>query len=1546
MKPIAAQTPQAYFKELSLLGQKWGVEFPLRGDKAGFAFPLLEGAEKLLAGGPGPGPEAAGAFLRLTSRPEFLRDLGSPERLARWAETCFALIRRINYSLRDLFEDRAGEAPGRIFIQDMSISSGRNWTYETVSRHVRNMAGALFALADGDGAVPRVAIFAENHAQGAFVDLACLFHDILVSPLNPHFDPGNVVQIFDALGINLAIADDAARVSILREARRLTARPFRIVVTNPDLKAETGADVFLDEFARGLDVRDIDARLEKRRRFRLDEVATVMFTSGSTGRPKGVSFSPYNLMAKRFARAAALPEVGRDEVFLSFLPLYHTFGRYLELQGTIFWRGTYVLAGNPSAETLFSLFPRIRPTGFISVPVRWVQLHEKCLEAVDAAAPGTKDRDAVRQVVGPRLSWGLSAAGHLDARVFRFFESHGIGISSGFGMTEATGGITMTPPGRYIDESQGFPLPGLTARLLDSGELQVSGHYVARYLADKGPGDFIDFPSDPKTDYWLSTGDIFRRRTEGDYQIVDRIKDIYKNNRGQTIAPRKVEDKFLGVPGIKRTFLVGDGRPHNVLFIIPDYEDRVLADALSPENAREYYRRIVTAANLGLAPYERVVNFALLPRDFDPSLGEITPKGSFNRKKITAAFGAEIEALYSRNAVELRVKNEQVRIPLWVFRDLGILDDEIISGKAELRDVNRGRSLVLERGREVGFWRIGDLEYEIPGGTIDLGLFARQPLLWAGNPSLAAFAPCKEGWDLPLEPATGRLALPPRKKTNSSSRTAGPSLPAVREERLKRLHELLATVLFAAEIPPDEAMIELERLFNTSDLIRGRLRALARHPLEKIRCWAYRLLFLDEPNVDYSRLLPAFVESGLSFLNRDSIDEIVSSPMGQGRFDALRKRMRAYRETMSWPAGAVTRRQFERIFRLFVDLARRQPDYYGPVRAEFSSWILLRKDSVLAASAEKHLIRLNGDFRRRFRRSSCQTGAGVRTPALDPMFDDSLDPGEAVRVGKILADPSFLAESVRLTYKDADFDPRTSAVEGLWVSRIYNAPRRSTYRIGINTNDRRHFDLKLVLPDGRQDKAEREANLWSAVLADYPEGDRVLPPLGSMRTDSGAVSWRHIGDLTVWEKIRDFAGRRTVDSPLPVPSVWRKLFIEALAAIFRAWSMSGFRMIPGRVSPVNIIVPELDFQDDTVLASLDGCRESAGPISLVRPMVDNFFRRAAAHYPWCLDHLDLDWIFDAAYDALGRERAAGFFAELQAALDAAPVPSLPGQDLAVRLRRYRAEFDRTYFLPMPAQNAVDAYREWLSADPLAPSRDRERKVLDLHRRYRLERFPEIVRYYLYRHTYFSGRNERLETVFDRLLARMNEHPEDPAVQRIELSDLQSALRDERDRRVYSRMVFPRLEPDRKLDVVALGEEGSRRVVIQSTLTDRRGRNYVFGETVDPAEIGQIYRLLFKANYPKLVSQQDLHFVLKDAQDRIVGGLCYRRMSGTVAFIDSIVVTSNLKASGLGGAAVDDFCARMAGQGVRIVMTHLYLPGFFIRRGFKLDKRWGALVKSM
>ena len=170
-----------------------------------------------------------------------------------------------------------------------------------------------------------------------------------------------------------------------------------------------------------------------------------MYTSGTTDEPKGIVFTQENIVTKRFARALALPDFSCDDIFLCFLPLYHTFGRYFELLGSIFWGATYTFAESPYFKSLLKDFSLIKPSIFISVPKRWIQL----MQHTDSIKPVSDGKDheihnIVNKITGENLKYGLSAAGYLDPDVFRFFQSNGINLLSGYGMTEATGGITVS----------------------------------------------------------------------------------------------------------------------------------------------------------------------------------------------------------------------------------------------------------------------------------------------------------------------------------------------------------------------------------------------------------------------------------------------------------------------------------------------------------------------------------------------------------------------------------------------------------------------------------------------------------------------------------------------------------------------------------------------------------------------------------------------------------------------------------------------------------------------------------------------------------------------------------------------------------------------------------------------------------------------------------------------------------------------------------------------------------------------------------------------
>ncbi|MCX8160374.1 MAG: GNAT family N-acetyltransferase [Candidatus Saccharicenans sp.] len=1486
-------------------------------------------------------PAVARSYLTLTSRSSFLSQLGYPERCRDWAETCFSLIQRFSYGLLDLFEDRVKENPEHVLFIDLSEGRSDRWTYAEIASYLKLLAGSFYLMSGSEE--PRVAIFSENHLDTACCDLACLFYDILVAPLNSNFSLDNLELIFNRLRFNLVVTDSPERLRLLAALRQKTGLNFEILSTRRFEISGIRAEL-LGERVRSINPAQVDGLLGSRRRRPLDEVCTVMFTSGSTGQPKGVSFSGYNLISKRFARAAALPEVGDDEVLLAFLPLYHTFGRYFELLGSIFWRGTYVFSGNPSVDTLLSLFPKINPTGLVSVPIRWLQIYERCLEEAGKTSQARERQEAVRSVIGTRLRWGISAAGYLDPRVFHFFEGQGVKLVSGFGLTEATGGLTMTPPGQYLDNTQGLPLPGVDLRLSAEGELLARGHYIARYLEEIGPGDRIPYPQSPETDYWLRTGDVFRLLPNGYYQIVDRIKDIYKNNRGQTIAPRKVEDKFKGVPGIKNTFLVGDGRPFNILLIVPDNNCPELREALGREGQTEYYKRIIEAANLDLAPYERIINFALLDRDFSREKGELTAKGSFNRKNIVANHSELIESLYRKNYLEIETDDFRLKIPFWLIRDLGLLEGDFKFEDGRLIDRSRSLSLEVAASLKKGSYRLGDLVYEIPDGLIDLGIFARQPYLWCGNQSLADFLPVKEGWDTVHPGVSLRVKLPGDSDIQKPVHPASPK--GVTDPSLLRLHQLITELYFGSDEEALEAMAELERLFYESEnlristVLRLRLEALADHPKEKLRCWAYRLLILDRLRPDYHPALGAFIESGKTFLNEESIEQIASSVLESGRFEALRRRLAGYRNSLHWPASGGTVAQFKHLFKLLGDFAQVHPEFTSRVAAELASWALHRQDPVLAAEAERVLrnlylvrrlslkVKLADDFQTRLQEAM----------KLSSEFSEN----EKVRIIRVLADPTFLLESIRLGYDDYRTTPETIVSGQIRVSRISSIYPGLHLRVCVNTRSGEHFDLRVELVDSRWDSRHQEKVYWHLLLSEHYDYPGLLPRLASWRPDLRAISCRFLSWLSVGDRLRDFATRYYHLQPAVTPLEWRMLYIRAISLIYQAVGASDFRLVAGEALPENITV---DSARPTFI-TLGNLRRYEGRRSLVKSILDNFYLKVAAAYPWTEKMIDPSWAFDACFEVWEEKRAFEFLDHLLDELRAEDLEIEGFGSLRLQLESYLAEVRKNPVLPISVVLAIRRYKEWEMVSYESRPSEKEKKVLELAEEISLDNRPEWIRFYFYRHTYFSSFPADVARAFERLLARMKERPDKLPVQFLELSELQACLEDKTDLEVFSRMVFPRSQQLKDLSLLKTGDLGREKIVIQSTIADQQGRSFTFRQSYDPSEIGQLYRLFLRENYPRVISQENQSLVLVDEDGFLVGGISFRNLSSQVVFLEGVVVAEGYKNRGLGRAMLRDFIGRMASLGVKMVMTHYLIPLFFMKEGFALDRRWGALVRSI
>ena len=842
-------------------------------------------------------------------------------------------------------------------------------------------------------------------------------------------------------------------------------------------------------------------------------------------------------------------------------------------------------------------------------------------------------------------------------------------------------------------------------------------------------------------------------------------------------------------------------------------------------------------------------------------------------------------------------------------------------------------------------YQIGNLTYHISTDQIDLGMLTRQPKIWIGNLSLIAFCPVKEGWDVSLVNISPAVEISRFVKIEEGG---FPEIHAIRNQQLIKINQLLFTAFFGKSEDAMQSLDHLGSLLPNADprlahTLRYRIEALAFHPDEEIRCLAYRLILLQAPKPEDIQAIPTFIESGLTFLNEGSIQKIAAGNFGKHRLDALKQRLFWYRTHLKWPASVKRRKAFADVLSLLHKFATLHLEFYVPVRAELSRWILHKKDPYLSALAEKYFYNLADFFEKSI--ESRTPKKNLETWKSKLVFENGISEDEKNRITMIFRASTFLNESIILTFNEWNFKLEDVTEKGIWIMRLLAFKDFRHYRLSINTLQGKHFDLHMVMSVDLTISGKPDTFYWLASLAGFPFGPAVAPMLGSSRPPLGVLTTQYIGGLTAWEKIRELSEIHR-SSGLVRANAWKKIFVKSFAVIFKAWENSGHLIVPGAISPNNIVVPEMDFRDSAVILSLAGWSEYRNPMSLVAPMLVDFYCRIASVYPWCSKQLNISWIFDACIEALGKEKAATFLHKLLHQLKEDKVICFDNINLKVHVKTYMDETMTKFYLPIALFSAIDQYQEWYRMNPLTTNAAKEHTILELLELYKLQQHSELTRYFFYRHTLFSDAPDHIQDAFDHLLSKMRDMKEGLAIQLMELSDLQSELSDHEIKAIFSRMVFPRLQGEQGIDFLKIGDIRKEHIVVRFSFQDKTGLGYTLREPVEPRETGQLYQLFFRENYPKEITDHDHQYVLTDEQERIVGGITYRYIEDNNILLDGIVVTSALQGKGIASGMLEKFFASMSAQGVEVVRAHFLFGNYYMKHFFEVDKNWGALIKKL
>lgn len=303
---------------------------------------------------------------------------------------------------------------------------------------------------------------------------------------------------------------------------------------------------------------------DARARFGGDTPAALVYTSGTTGRSKGAVLTHDNLLANA-ANLVACWRITAADRYLAVLPLFHVHGLG---NGLVTWLASGCrmrLAERFDARTAEVLFDGFAPTLFFGVPTIYVRLLELPPEP------------ARRIGAGMRLF--VSGSAPLPAAVHEAFRARfGHVILERYGMTETL--MTLSNPygGERRAGTVGFPLPGISTRIVGAAGEDVGANEVGELLV-KGPTVFPGYWRQPHAtaaafvDGWFRTGDLAERSDDGYFALRGRRTDLIISG-GFNIYPREVEDVLLEAPGVREAAVVGEHDPRRgevpVAYLVTD----------------------------------------------------------------------------------------------------------------------------------------------------------------------------------------------------------------------------------------------------------------------------------------------------------------------------------------------------------------------------------------------------------------------------------------------------------------------------------------------------------------------------------------------------------------------------------------------------------------------------------------------------------------------------------------------------------------------------------------------------------------------------------------------------------------------------------------------------------------------------------------------------------------------------------------------------------------------------------------------------------------
>ena len=591
------------------------------------------------------------------------------------------------YHYVSLFRENIQKYPKKEALMRKIDAHWQPISWEKLGTITTQLSKAL--LQQGVAPQQTVGILSQNTPQWTLTDLACLQIRAVTVPIYTSNTAEQALYVMNHAEIKfLFVGDEKQYLKALEVADQCHSLQKIILFDDHIPLKEQKYSIHWTDFLALGNNNALDEELQQRIDSRdLSELFTVIYTSGTTGEPKGVMLTYENLAYQMLGHSQRL-EVDDTDSSLSFLPLTHVYERawtsFCLYKAIVVY---YLEDTNLVREAL----AEVRPTLMCAVPRFYEKIFATVHDKADASSfakrmlfklavktgrrvltlkeqnrkPSFLLKKAynffdkmvytkLKAVLGGRIKFMPCGGANLEPSIGRFFQSIGINVKLGYGMTETTATVSCWGDNRFNLQSVGTLMPNVQVRIGEDNEILVKGGMVMKGYYKNPEETAKAFTPDG----FLRTGDAGKIDENNNLFITERIKELMKTSNGKYIAPQLIEGKVGKYNLIEQIAVIADGKKFVSALIVPNYEMltqafkdlnikyKNTADLIKHSQVIEYIGKQLQKFQSDLPDYEQIKKFTLLPTAFSIERNEITPTLKLRRKVIYANYSREIEAMY------------------------------------------------------------------------------------------------------------------------------------------------------------------------------------------------------------------------------------------------------------------------------------------------------------------------------------------------------------------------------------------------------------------------------------------------------------------------------------------------------------------------------------------------------------------------------------------------------------------------------------------------------------------------------------------------------------------------------------------------------------------------------------------------------------------------------------------------------------------------------------------------------------------------------------